>query len=67
MEKILDSVIDKGAFAGFLSGSGPTVVCLTVRERADMLGQHMVDIFSSEGIKSNYKVLSSDSKGVTFL
>ena len=32
-----------------------------------MLGQHMVDIFSSEGIKSNYKVLSSDSKGVTFL
>ena len=67
MEKILDSVIDKGAFAGFLSGSGPTVVCLTVRERADMLGQHMVDIFSSEGIKANYKVLSSDSKGVTFL
>ncbi|MGI5857845.1 MAG: homoserine kinase [Tepidanaerobacteraceae bacterium] len=67
MDKILQTVSHKGAFAGFLSGSGPTVVCLTLRERADALGKHMVDIFSKEGIKSNYQVLSSDSKGVIFL
>jgi homoserine kinase len=67
MKKILETVSEKGAFAGFLSGSGPTVVCLTLRERADVLGKHMVDIFSQEGIKSNYQVLSSDSKGVRFL
>jgi homoserine kinase len=67
MEKILTTVREKGAFAGFLSGSGPTVVCLTLRERADALGEHMVDIFSRAGIKSCYKVLSSDSEGVKFL
>ncbi|MDD4568661.1 MAG: homoserine kinase [Tepidanaerobacteraceae bacterium] len=67
MEEILETVREKGAFAGFLSGSGPTVVCLTLRERADVLGQHMVDIFSKEGVKSHYKVLSSDSDGVRFL
>ncbi|CCP26374.2 Homoserine kinase [Tepidanaerobacter acetatoxydans Re1] len=67
MEKILATVREKGAFAGFLSGSGPTVVCLTLRERADALGEHMVDIFSRAGIKSCYKVLSSDSEGVKFL
>ncbi|WP_213975541.1 homoserine kinase [Tepidanaerobacter acetatoxydans] len=67
MEKILATVREKGAFAGFLSGSGPTVVCLTLRERADTLGEHMVDIFSRAGIKSCYKVLSSDSEGVKFL
>ena len=67
MEKILQTVNEKGAFAGFLSGSGPTVVCLTLRERAETLGEHMVDIFSGKGIKSYYKVLSSDSKGVRFL
>ncbi|HQE04960.1 MAG TPA: homoserine kinase [Tepidanaerobacteraceae bacterium] len=67
MDKILETVTEKGAFAGFLSGSGPTVVCLTLKERAEALGQHMVDIFAQEGIKSHYKVLLSDSKGVRFL
>jgi len=67
MDKILQTVNEKGAFAGFLSGSGPTIICLTLKERAEGLGQHMVDIFAREGIKSHYKVLSSDSKGVRFL
>lgn len=67
MGKILQSISEKGAYAGFLSGSGPTVVCLTLRERADILGEHMVDIFAKEGVKSHYQVLSSDSKGVRFL
>jgi len=67
MEKVLQVVTEKGAFAGFLSGSGPAVICLTLKERAEALGQHMVDIFAQEGIKSHYMVLSSDSKGVRFL
>ncbi len=67
MEEILQTVSDKGAFAGFLSGSGPAVVCLTLKERANALGKHMVDIFTKEGIKSHYKVLYSDSKGTRFV
>lgn len=67
MDKILGTVREKGAFAGFLSGSGPSVVCLTLRERADGLGEHMVDIFSDYDIQSKYKVLSTDSEGVRFL
>ena len=67
MDKILETVTEKGAFAGFLSGSGPTVVFLTLKESAEAHGQHMVDIFAQEGIKSHYKVLLSDSKGVRFL
>ena len=67
MNKILETVRKEGAFAGFLSGSGPSVVCLTLRERADSLGEHMVNILSHHGIQSKYKVLSTDSEGARVL
>ncbi|WP_213951137.1 MULTISPECIES: homoserine kinase [Tepidanaerobacter] len=67
MDEILATVRSKGAYAGFLSGSGPSVVCLSLRERSDALGEHMVEIFSKNGIKSSYKVLSPDSTGARFL
>lgn len=67
LDKILQTATQKGALATFLSGAGPSVLCIAHPKDADTVGKHMVKVFEDCGIISTYKVLSPCSQGVEFM
>lgn len=67
LDTILKTAKEKGAFASFLSGAGPSIVCLTLLERSKAVGQYMVDVLNDSGVKADYKVLSPSLEGAKIL
>lgn len=61
--EILSKAKKYGALASFISGAGPSIICLSTENKADNLGRFMKDIFSNVGIKSTYKILSASNTG----
>lgn len=67
LEKIIKTVSQQGALGCFLSGAGPTVICISYEDKADILGEIMAKAFSDEGIEAEYKILIPDDKGTCLL
>jgi homoserine kinase len=67
MNEIIDTAVEKGALACFLSGAGPSVACFALEDKAENVGKYMVEVFSKENIEADYKVLLPSQEGVQFI
>jgi homoserine kinase len=54
-----------GAWTGWLSGSGSSVLCVCERAKADLVLKAMASAFSRAGMPSDVRVLSADNEGLT--
>jgi homoserine kinase len=57
--------VTAGAYTGWLSGSGSTVLCVAPRPAAAAVAQAMQAAFTSVGVTSTARVLSADNTGLT--
>lgn len=64
INEILDKSKDYGALASFLSGAGPSVICLSTKNNANYLGEFIKNSFYQVGIRSTYKILTPSNSGV---
>jgi homoserine kinase len=53
-----------GAYTGWLSGSGSTVLCVAPRASGDAVAQAMRAAFAGAGVASTARVLSADNAGL---
>jgi homoserine kinase len=53
-----------GAWTGWLSGSGSSVLCVSERAKADLVLKAMTAAFSRAGMPSEARVLSADNDGL---
>jgi len=56
--------VKAGAYTGWLSGSGSTVLCVAPRASADEVAQAMKAAFAEAGVQSTARVLSADNTGL---
>jgi len=56
--------VSAGAYTGWLSGSGSTVLCVAPRTVADAVAQAMQAAFSAAGLTSTARVLTADNTGL---
>lgn len=56
--------VTAGAYTGWLSGSGSTVLCVAPRTSADAVAKAMQAAFTAVGVKSTARVLSADNAGL---
>ncbi|MGJ8640908.1 MAG: homoserine kinase [Opitutaceae bacterium] len=61
----VEAGVHAGAYTGWLSGSGSTVVCVTNDEKAREVGEAMESIYTVNGIKARVYRLSTDNTGLT--
>jgi len=54
-----------GAYTGWLSGSGSTVVCVTDEANALSVGAAMQQVYEGNGVSSRVYRLAADNKGLT--
>ena len=54
-----------GAYTGWLSGSGSTVLCVTDSAHARRVGQAMQQVYQAHGVASRIYRLSADNRGLT--
>ena len=54
-----------GAYTGWLSGSGSTVVCVTDEASALSVGAAMQQVYEGNGVSSRVYRLAADNKGLT--
>jgi homoserine kinase len=54
-----------GAFTGWLSGSGSTVVCVTNEAHALKVGAAMQQVYEGNGVNSRVYRLATDNRGLT--
>lgn len=52
-----------GGYAGWLSGSGSTVMCVAAQERAGAVGEAMKAAFAEAGLASERRELAADNAG----
>jgi homoserine kinase len=57
--------VSAGAYTGWLSGSGSTVMCVAPRESAAAVAQAMQAAFTAAGVTSTARVLAADNTGLT--
>jgi homoserine kinase len=56
--------VTAGAYTGWLSGSGSTVLCVAPRVSAEVVATAMQAAFTAAGVKSTARVLSADNTGL---
>jgi homoserine kinase len=54
-----------GAYTGWLSGSGSTVVCVSSSEKARQVAEAMEEVYEINGKKSRAYRLITDNRGLT--
>jgi len=65
LTEMLSGAARHGALACYLSGAGPSVACLAKEEAADAVGNFMVSVFESHGIRAQHRTLKPCSSGAT--
>ena len=60
----IDAGVNAGAYAGWLSGSGSSVLCVSDRPHADAAGNAMATAFATAGLKSAVRLLTADNDGL---
>ncbi len=63
----IESGIKAGAFTGWLSGSGPSVLCVSENDYAEPVGVAMQKAFADNGSIAKVKCLSVDNEGLCVL
>ena len=63
----IESGIKAGAFTGWLSGSGPSVLCVSESKQAEIVGQAMEQEFLNNGSRAKIRCLSVDNEGLSIL
>jgi len=53
-----------GAWTGWLSGSGSSVLCVCERAKADLVLKAMTAAFSRAGMPSEARILAADNEGL---
>jgi len=62
LDAVIAAGVEAGALAGWLSGSGPAIACVTEqKERA--VADAMADVFARSRIRSNTQILHADNDG----
>lgn len=61
----IEAGIAAGAFTGWLSGSGSSVLCACARSADGPVAQAMKAAFSKAGVKSECRILEADNRGLT--
>lgn len=56
--------VTAGAFTGWLSGSGSTVLCVAPKQGADLVAAAMKKAFADAGLTSTARVLVADNTGI---
>ncbi len=56
--------VDGGAWAGWLSGSGSSVVCIAPADAASQVGQNMLSVFRNNGAEAKLFKLKADNQGL---
>lgn len=54
-----------GAYTGWLSGSGSSVLCVADRASAPAVGEAMVQAFATVAVQSQVRALAADNSGLT--
>ncbi len=54
-----------GAYTGWLSGSGSTVICVTSQSKAQQVASAMEQVYQVNGVKSRAYRLIADNRGLT--
>ncbi|MGM0502613.1 MAG: homoserine kinase [Bacillota bacterium] len=62
----IQSELGSKAIGVVLSGSGPTVIALTLKDEEE-IGQKMVELFAAENIKARYLVTEPTNEGATIV
>lgn len=62
---VLDAAREAGAYGGWLSGSGSTVMAIA-RDHPHAVGRAMSRAFAKGGVKSRVHVLEADPKGIRY-
>lgn len=61
----IDAGVQAGAYTGWLSGSGSTVLCAAPSENAEAVARAMQEAFAGIGVTSTARVLAADNDGLT--
>lgn len=61
----IEAGVHAGAYTGWLSGSGSTVVCVTDKANARAVGEAMEQIYKVNSTKARVFTLSTDNTGLT--
>jgi len=61
----IESGCHSGAYTGWLSGSGSTVVCVCTRAKAQKVADAMQQVYTANGVKSRSYRLITDNRGLT--
>jgi homoserine kinase len=56
--------VEAGAWTGWLSGSGSSVLCVCERAKAELVSKAMTSAFSRAGMPSDCRILSADNEGL---
>ncbi|MSU70459.1 MAG: homoserine kinase [Opitutaceae bacterium] len=60
----IDAGVETGAYTGWLSGSGSSVLCVCPREQAAGVQAAMSAAFASAGVKSDVRLLAGENAGL---
>lgn len=63
----IEAGMEAGAYTGWLSGSGSTVICVSDVEHALEVGKSMQKVYEDNGVSARVSRLSADNKGLTVL
>lgn len=64
LERAINAAIDAGAYGGFLSGAGSSVIAVTSAAVAEKVGKAMSAVLQDRGEKGTTRVLSADNRGL---
>ena len=65
VREAISAGIGAGAYTGWLSGSGSSVLCVAAKDDAVNVGKAMSQIYSKQGIKSQLFQLTAENEGMT--
>lgn len=60
----IDTGIDAGAYTGWLSGSGSSVICLTDQDHVVAVGQAMEQLYRKNEVVCRFHSLHADNQGI---
>jgi homoserine kinase len=67
VDEAIEAGVREGAYAGWLSGSGSSVICATPVAAALDVRQAMEEVYRSNGISCRMANLSADNEGALVL
>ena len=62
LDDVINGGIEAGALAGWLSGSGPSIMCIT-EQKEKAVAEAMANVFASQQIRCDTHVLVADNDG----